>query len=259
MKLTIKFKKKIMPKLNLFSLIYGVYAWLIFFLCVILALIGVSLIPTLNLRRHWVKKTASLIFILCGIKIDLHGLNNIPKGRVLIVANHASYLDGAILHAVLPTKFTFVIKSEMQSVPVASYLFKRVGSRFVERFKPQGSFRDARKLIRAASNGESLAIFPEGTFTELPGLDKFRAGAFASAIKSNIPLVPVVIIGSRKILPANQLLPSSGDLNIHILDAISPGDIAFNSSRELADLSRLKILEILNEPDLTLKINENKH
>lgn len=244
-------------KYNLFSLIYGAYTWMIFFLCLILALIGVSIIPTLNLRRRWVKKTARLIFILCGIKMDIDGLKNIPEGRVLLVANHASYLDGVILHAALPTKFTFVIKSEMQSVPIANYLFKRVGSRFVERFKPQGSFRDARKLIRAASNGESLAIFPEGTFTELPGLDKFRAGAFASAIKSNIPLVPVVIIGSRKILPADKYLPCSGDINIKILNAITPGSIAFNSSRELANLSRLKILEVLNEPDLTLKTNEN--
>ena len=81
-------------KYNLFSLIYGAYTWMIFFLCLILALIGVSIIPTLNLRRRWVKKTARLIFILCGIKMDIDGLKNIPEGRVLLVANHASYLDG---------------------------------------------------------------------------------------------------------------------------------------------------------------------
>ena len=246
-------------KINLFSLLYGLYTWVIFVLCLILALLSVSVLPKLSWRRYWVKKSARLIFILSAIKMNIQGLEKIPKDRVLIVANHASYLDGIILHAALPIKFTFVIKSEMQSVPIANYLFKRVGSRFVERFKPQGSFRDARKLIRAASSGESLAIFPEGTFTEKPGLDKFRAGAFASAIKSDIPLVPLVILGSRKILPSDTYLPRTGTINIHVLDAIPPNDNAFNSSRELAALSRRRILEVLNEPDLSLEINENKN
>jgi len=247
-----------LPKINLFSLLYGLYTWVIFILCLMLALLSVIFLPKLSWRRYWVKKSARLIFILSAIKMEIQGLEKIPKDRVLIVANHASYLDGIILHAVLPIKFTFVIKSEMQAVPIANYLFKRVGSRFVERFKPQGSFRDARKLIRAASNGESLAIFPEGTFTEKPGLDKFRAGAFASAIKSDVPLVPMVINGSREILPANTFLPRTGTIDIHILNAISPENNAFNSSKELAALSRQRILEVLNEPDLLVEINNDK-
>ncbi|MEC9415267.1 MAG: lysophospholipid acyltransferase family protein [Pseudomonadota bacterium] len=206
--------------------------------------------PSLKLRRAWVKKSARFVFLLCGIKMNITGQENIPEGNALIVANHASYLDGIILHAVLPTKFTFVIKSEMQSVPIANFLFNRVGSRFVERFQPTGSFRDARKLIKAGSDGESLAIFPEGTFTENPGLDRFRTGAFATAMKSEMPLVPLVIIGSRKILPANKFLPNTGNLCVHILETIDTNHEAFNSSKELKKLSRERILKVLGEPDL---------
>ena len=244
-------------KFNLIKIIYGLYTWLIFLLCVLAALIFATIMPTLDYRRFWVGKCARLVFTLCGIKMNINGLNFIPNGRALIVANHASYLDGVILHAVLPVQYTFVIKSEMQSVPIANYLFKRVGSRFVERFKPKGSFRDARKLIKAASRGESLAIFPEGTFTEKPGLNKFRAGAFTSAIKSNIPLIPLVIRGSRKILPANKFLPVHGKIKIDILTAIKPNNKAYESSRNLSTLAREKILEKLNEPDLLLTKKNN--
>jgi len=239
-------------KFNPIKIIYGLYTWLVFLICVLLALIFATIMPTLNYRRFWVGKCARLVFVLCGITMEIRGLNFIPKGRALIVANHASYLDGVILHAVLPNQYTFVIKSEMQSVPIANYLFRRVGSRFVERFKPQGSFRDARKLIKAASKGESLAIFPEGTFTENPGLNKFRAGAFTSAIKSNIPLIPLVIRGSRKILPAEKFLPVHGKIKIDILTAIKPNNKTYQSSRSLSNLARKKILEKLNEPDLLL-------
>ncbi len=237
-------------KFNFFSFLYGFYAWFIFLVCVVIALLGAIILPSLKLRRAWVKKSARFVFLLCGIKMNITGQENIPEGNALIVANHASYLDGIILHAVLPTKFTFVIKSEMQSVPIANFLFNRVGSRFVERFQPTGSFRDARKLIKAGSDGESLAIFPEGTFTENPGLDRFRTGAFATAMKSEMPLVPLVIIGSRKILPANKFLPNTGNLCVHILETIDTNHEAFNSSKELKKLSRERILKVLGEPDL---------
>jgi len=237
-------------KFNFFSFLYGFYAWFIFLVCVVIALLGAIILPSLKLRRAWVKKSARFVFLLCGIKMNITGQENIPEGNALIVANHASYLDGIILHAVLPTKFTFVIKSEMQSVPIANFLFNRVGSRFVERFQPKGSFRDARKLIKAGSDGEPLAIFPEGTFTEKPGLDRFRTGAFVTAIKSEMPLVPLVIIGSRKILPANKFLPNTGNLCVHILETIDTNHEAFNSSKELKKLSRERILKVLGEPDL---------
>ena len=83
-------------------------------------------------------------------------------------------------------------------------------------------------------------------------MNKFRAGAFTSAIKSNIPLIPLVIRGSRKILPAEKFLPVHGKIKIDILTAIKPNNKAYESSRSLSNLARKKILEKLNEPDLLL-------
>ena len=245
-------------KFKLKSKIFGLYAITIFLLCVLFAIIGVIFLPTLTLRRKWVKKFANLVFILSGIKIETNGLENIPDSHAIVVANHASYIDGIILHAVLPTKFTFVIKSEMKTVPLANFLFRRVGSRYVERFKRKGTFRDARKLIKAGADGESLAIFAEGTFTEKPGLHPFRMGAFLTAKKSKIPLIPTVIRGSRDILAADKFLPSRGNIEVKILAAVYHNDTVYRSGRELRDICREQILKNLGEPDLQEESSLNK-
>jgi 1-acyl-sn-glycerol-3-phosphate acyltransferase len=138
----------------------------------------------------------------------------------------------------------------MQFVPMVGFLLRRIGSKFVERFDASGSARDARHLMKAASAGESLAFFPEGTFIEEPGLGRFRAGAFAAAIKAGIPVVPIVISGSRKIFPAGVILPRHGHLVIEVLNPIDRGEAAYGDSKDLAELSRQRILEVLDEPDL---------
>jgi 1-acyl-sn-glycerol-3-phosphate acyltransferase len=166
------------------------------------------------------------------------------------VANHASYLDGLILQAFLPPRFSYVIKGELQNVPVVHYLLRRIGAKFVERFVASGSARDARTLLRAASAGESLAFFPEGTFVREPGLGRFRPGAFAAAIKGELPVVPVAIKGSRTVLPSGTLLPRKGCLEVVILNAIGPAELAFANNAALAEAARQQLLGVLGEPDL---------
>jgi len=229
---------------------YGIYAWAAFSVCMSGAVLSALLVPGLERRRRWVSGAARGWLISAGIHTRLTGIDRIPAGHCVVVANHSSYLDGLILQAFLPPRFTFVIKGEMQKVPLAHFFLRRIGSRFVERFAASASSRDARNLLRAAAAGESLALFPEGTFHPDPGLNRFRAGAFAAAIKGGLPVVPVVIRGSRHILPATRILPRHGDLRIDVLDAVRPEDPAFCDSRILAEAARQRILTVLDEPDL---------
>ena len=235
---------------NTKSNLYGVYLYLVFMVCVVATLVGVTIIPKLNTRRKWVTKCAQFVFKLGLIPVHKSGYEKIIDKQCIVVANHASYIDAIILHAFLPPHFSFVIKSEMKKVPIAHFLFRRVGSKFVERFVTSESARDARNLMRDADSGESLAFFPEGTFTNEPGLKKFRTGAFVIAKKSNLPLVPVVINGSRKILPAGAFIPRYNKLDVHILDPIQPDNPISSSTRDLLSAVRFKMLEILDEPDM---------
>jgi 1-acyl-sn-glycerol-3-phosphate acyltransferase len=105
-------------------------------------------------------------------------------------------------------------------------------------------------LLKAAAAGESLAFFPEGTFLLEPGVGRFRPGAFAAAIKGELPVVPVAIVGSRDILPGGTMLPKRGNLVVRILRPIPPSDDAFTNSSALAELARQRLLAVLDEPDL---------
>lgn len=232
------------------GILWGLYAWLVFIICVSGAILGTLLLPGKDRRRRFASAVGRAIFRLCGIKAMIHGIASIPDGQCIVVANHASYIDGVILNAYLPPRFGFVIKGEMGRIPVAGFLLRRIGSQFVERFDTSGSARDARRLLKVAESGESLAFFPEGTFLAVPGLDRFRAGAFAAAINSKLPVVPVVISGSRAILPAATMLPRHGHISIDMLSPIEPSDPAFDNSKDLAELARQRILSVLDEPDL---------
>lgn len=232
------------------AILYATYAWLAFLCCVLVAIVGALLLPGLERRRRWVTASARTALRLCAIPATVEGMDRLPQEHCIVVANHASYLDGVILQAFLPPRFSYVIKGEMQNVPVVHFLLRRIGAKFVERFVAAGSARDARALLKAAAAGESLAFFPEGTFIREPGLGRFRSGAFAAAIKGELPVVPLVIVGSRNVLPGGTLLPRPGRLAIHILDAIPPSHAAFASSAALAETARQRILRVLDEPDL---------
>ncbi len=229
---------------------FGIYAWLAFVLCVLSGIVFALLLPGLERRRRWVTASARTTFRLTGVSVQVRGLEKLPTGHCIVVANHASYIDGVVLFGFLPPRFAFVIKGEMQNYPAVHFLLRRIGAKFVERFEASGSARDARQLLKAASSGESLAFFPEGTFLPSPGLDRFRPGAFAAAIKGSLPVVPAVISGSRRVMPGGHILPRHGHLRIDVLDPIKPGNPAYEDSAELAEQARQRILEILDEPDL---------
>ena len=232
------------------AFLFAIYAWLAFILCVLSGILFALLLPGLERRRRWVSASARASFPLTGMSVKVRGLEKLPQGHCIVVANHASYIDGLLLFGYLPPRFAFVIKGEMQNFPVVHFLLRRIGAKFVERFEASGSARDARNLLKAASSGESLAIFPEGTFLPYPGLARFRAGAFAAAIKGQLPVIPAVISGSRQVLPARHIMPRHGHMRIDVLNPIEPGDPAFGNSRDLAELARQRILEVLDEPDL---------
>lgn len=230
--------------------LFGLYGWAVFALCALFALLAVLLVPG-EQRRHKLAAAASrAIFILGGVPAEIKGLDHVPEGNAVVVANHASYVDGMLLKGYLPYRFSFVIKGEMRDIPVAHFLLRRSGSKFVERFDASGSARDARKIVKAAQGGDSLAFFPEGTFRKEPGVGRFRAGAFVSAIRGGMPVVPVAISGTREMLPAGRPWPWPVTPRVEVLPPITPDDPAFASHRDLAETARQQIIAVLGEPDL---------
>jgi 1-acyl-sn-glycerol-3-phosphate acyltransferase len=233
-------------------LIYGIYAVAVFVVFALAALVLVLLLPTLHARRGTARLAARTIFFLAGMPLRVTGLENLPRGQCVVVANHASYLDGVVMAAALPPRFGFVIKREMNDVPVAGVLLRRIGSEFVDRFNRHKGGTDARRVLRTAARGHSLVFFPEGTFTSEVGLGKFHTGAFAIAARAGCPVVPAVILGTRRNMPATRVFPRPGALEVRYGTPIVPiaGLLDEDPALRLRDASRAAILAELGEPDL---------
>ena len=229
---------------------YGLFSTLTFAV-VTLSTIGlVAIVPGEKNRRRIVKAAAGLVFRLIGAWPRITGLDNLPDAACVVASNHASYIDGILLTAVLPPRFAFVIKREMTRVPLAHFLLRRSGSEFVDRSDSLRSGRDARRILHQATQQQSLAFFPEGTFCEKPGLQRFHNGAFAAAVRGQCPVVPIVIRGSRRMLSSKNWLPAPSQLEVIIKPPI-PCPAAGNAAKELLQACRQSILEDLGEPDIT--------
>ena len=233
------------------EIIYGVYTWTVFVLVVVCTTLLVAVIPGLGARRSMARAAGKLILSCTGMPLSVTTIDRLPDSACVIVSNHASFLDGVILTAALPPRFGFVIKNEMQNTPIAGLLLRRLGSEFVDRSDRHRGASDARRIMRKAHQGEALVFFPEGTFRTAPGLGRFHNGAIAAAARARLPIVPVVIKGSRAILPANRNLPRPGPIEVIVIGALE-----FTSGHEDKSVSqmteevRASMLEHLDEPSL---------
>jgi 1-acyl-sn-glycerol-3-phosphate acyltransferase len=231
--------------------LYGLYVWVEFLLLALLTVGALLVTPGLERRRALTRGVARLSLRLAGLRLRVSGEDTLPSGQSVVVANHASYLDGLVMKAVLPPRFSFVIKREMSSVPLAGLLLRRIGSEFVERFDRRKGASDARRVLRKASHGHSLVFFPEGTFSRQPGLLRFHTGAFATAARAGCPVVPAVIRGTREALPCSRLLPTPGTIDVEFLPPATPAAAQPDAAAaDLRDRVRREMLARLGEPDL---------
>jgi 1-acyl-sn-glycerol-3-phosphate acyltransferase len=189
-------------------------------------------LPSLRRRRLMAGVFSRGFLRAVGIAFEVQGSERLPRVPCVVVANHASYLDGLVAAAALPPDFAFVIKKEMVRVPVASILLRGLGSEFVERRDRHKGAVDARRVLKLAASGQSLVFFPEGTFTEAREIGRFLGGAFAIAERLSLPVVAVALHGTRAVLPQGTLLLRRRPIRVEILAVLEAGE-ARASSREL--------------------------
>ncbi|MGE0357956.1 MAG: AMP-binding protein [Burkholderiales bacterium] len=197
------------------------------------------------------RAAARTFLALIGIRLVVKGA--LPRGEpFVVVANHASYLDGLVLVAALEDPCRFVAKRELLDHVVSRVFLTRLGADFVERFSAAKSVEDAARLAADAVQGAPLAIFPEGTFRRAPGLLEFRLGAFAAAAQARIPVVPVAIAGTRAVLPAGTWAPRRHAVTVTCGEPIAvPAGVedAFAASVAMRNAAREAILREMGEVD----------
>jgi 1-acyl-sn-glycerol-3-phosphate acyltransferase len=231
---------------------YGIYAVVLFLVLASCALLATLFLPRVHHRRAAARAAARAFLWLAGMPLTVRALERLPQGQCVVVSNHVSYIDGVVFTAALPPRFGFVIKREMNSVPLVGLFLRRIGSEFVERFNRHRGASDARRVLRNAVGGKSLVFFPEGTFTRTPGLLKFHSGAFITAARVGCPVIPATVKGTRVTLSPRGGLPRPGRIVVEILPPVTvAADHSDTLAMELRDRAREAILGELGEPDLT--------
>ena len=213
--------------------------------------LALACIPGLAARRALLQFTVRLWLRLVGIRVTATGLSNIPADSPsVLVPNHSSYLDSFVLAAVLPPRFVFLAKKELDRNAFLSVFLRRLGTLFAEREDAERGVQDAAVAIDAVRAGQGLVVYPEGTFRRAPGLRPFKIGAFLVAAQAGVPLLPVAMRGTRSILRDGQKVIRPGRASISIGSPLHSKGTSWNAAVDLRDRTRAEILRGCGEPDL---------
>jgi 1-acyl-sn-glycerol-3-phosphate acyltransferase len=234
------------------DVVWAAWAWAVFAALVGPAWLAVVLLPTRALRWGAARLSAKAMLAACGVRIDVAGdLPAKSAGPVVLVANHASYLDGLILAAVLPWRdWRFVAKRELAANFVAGRFLSALGCDFVERFDFRQGVADAVRIADSMHAGHSPVFFAEGTFTRVAGLMPFRMGAFVAAAQNGVPVLPLALAGTRDLLRDGSWMPRLSRIRVSIAAPIAPEGDDWAAAVRLRDAARREIARHCGEPDL---------
>src|SRR5256714_535276 len=230
--------------------LYAGWWYLVTALALVAAFLATLILPTLSARWAALRGIVRATLTLTGIKVNVMGMENIPRGNAVILFNHTSYMDAVIIASVLPGEPAFVAKKEFESQFFARTLMHRLGVAFVERFDAAASLADAETVTSMAKEGRLFVFFPEGTFTRRAGLLGFYMGAFKVAAEANLPVVPGILRGVRTLLRGDQGFPRRTAIDVIIEPAIQPTGTDFTAMLSLRDAARAAMLKHVGEPDL---------
>ncbi|MDO9599409.1 MAG: AMP-binding protein [Azoarcus sp.] len=229
--------------------LYASWVWACFGLLAPIAALAILILPMPELRWAVVRALARLFRVLSGCPLRVAGLEHLPPGPCVLVANHASYIDGFVLAAALPRPVGFVAKAEFKANPLMHALFSRMGARFVERFDSRKSVEDARTLTTGADAAHPLLFFAEGTFNAQPQLQAFRLGAFQVAAQNGLAVVPIALAGTRQVLPDGSWRPRRGPLTVTICPPVESTGTDWQAMLTLRNEVRSRILVHCGERD----------
>ena len=234
------------------EVLYAAYVWTLFWMLAPLVWTAVAVSGRPQHTRPLIHYAARLILWLTRTPLKVSGLENLPRTPCVLAVNHASYLDGILLTAVLPPDFpgAFVAKREFMDHFVPRLFLRGIGAVFVERFDARLGVEHVENVAAALEQGQMPVFFPEGTFDRRPGLLAFRTGAFAIAARAGVPVVPVALRGVRSMLRGSDWFPYRGAAGITFGAPIRPAGPEWRHVMLLRDEVRRAILQHCGEPDL---------
>jgi 1-acyl-sn-glycerol-3-phosphate acyltransferase len=201
------------------------------------------LIDDKNITWRFAKAQARNLSRLCGVRVNVRGLERLGRGPYMFTPNHQSHFDIAALLGYLPGNNRFAAKKEMFNEPVLGTVLRTMGMIPIDRENPLEAIQLLNQLV---VDEFSTIIFPEGTRSRDGNLLPFKKGPFIAAIHLGVPVVPVVCKGTREIMPKGQYLSIiPGTAEVAVLEPIPTKGLTYGDRNRLRDLVHDRIAEEL--------------
>lgn len=164
------------------------------------------------LARLW----AGIICRVSGVTVRTRGLERIDRRRAyMIIANHQSHFDGpALALGLAGMQFRWIAKRELLNIPLFGYCLRSSRNIFIDRSNRERAMASIQKGVEQLPPGVSVMCFAEGTRSPNGRIGRFKRGGFAAALQHGMPVLPVTINGSRRILPKGSLVFRPGTIEL---------------------------------------------
>ena len=186
--------------------------------------------------------------MLTFIRYEFHGRENLKKGKSYIyVSNHTSFLDLPGLRLLIPGEFRPIAKKELLKLPLFG-LIVRGATVVVDRSNAQSRKKSIEKIRETLGHGVPALIFAEGTQNRTKEiLQPFKDGAFRIAVETQLPIVPLVVIGAGKLMPPGTAQLRPGKIKIMVGKEIDVTKLDLNDvpalKQKTFEIMRLMITE----------------
>jgi len=196
--------------------------------------------------QHWFARTWSkMILKTLGIRVRPEGLDKVDFAQPAVyAANHLSAADIPVLYAKLPIQFRILAKKELFAYPFLGWHLRRSGQIPVDQSDARASLRSLNRASDTLRHGMPLVVFPEGGRSSDGQLQPFMGGAFYAALKAQVPVVPVVLIGARGLLPMNSFHVLPGTVEMIFCDPVATEGMAPRDMEKLSARVRRAIADV---------------
>lgn len=175
-----------------------------------------------RIQRSWAGLNILALRLICGIRIVVNGMEELPRGGVIIASQHQSALDTFIWMWLAP-QTRYVVKRELSDVPVYGWLMRRIGHIPVDRAAGASALRGLLKQgAETIAAGYPLVIFPEGTRVAAGVHAPLQPGVAALAARTGAPVVPVAT-DSGYCWGRNAFLKRAGTVHVMIRPVLPQG------------------------------------
>lgn len=221
----------------------GFWAGLATLLVFVPIVVAASLSSTGNLAFTISRGWAWVMLKVTGVRTEVRGREKIRPGQsYVIISNHQSHFDILALVIRLGVQFRWIIKKELRAIPLFGLALYKSKNIFIDRTDRDKAVQSIRDGIRRLPPGVSVLFFAEGTRSPDGKIHPFKKGGFTTAVESGLPILPVTVNGSRKVLPKGALAFRRGPIEVVVGDPVDTRGYAHETIGDLMAVTRGAII-----------------